>query len=85
MWKQSEAKVNAYWKITSIALANVEGPDGANCGVESEEKERCGDVDITKDDCLNEGCCWYTREFEGAPYCFGLYLYKWLFLWTDCI
>ena len=50
--------------------ADVAGPDGANCAVDSEEKEICGDIEITRNECVAKGCCWYTREFEGAPYCF---------------
>ena len=51
--------------------APVAGPENATCGMPSDEKVKCGGYGISRDECLDAGCCWYTREFDGAvPYCF---------------
>ena len=51
--------------------APIIGPDNATCEIPSDDKLKCGDYGISRDQCLSLDCCWYTREFEGAvPYCY---------------
>lgn len=40
------------------------------CTVPTAEKIDCGVLGASVNSCLADGCCWYTREFDGAPWCY---------------
>ena len=50
-------------------IAEPVGPEGAECSVPSADKQACDA--LYRDDCLAADCCWFTREFSGAPWCYS--------------
>ena len=52
-----------------LVAVSIVGPDGAECGVDIDDKVLCGY--LSSDDCVAEGCCYYPSSGPtGTPYCY---------------
>jgi len=42
-----------------------------SCEVSESSRQDCGYIGITKDQCVNKGCCWAESSTAGVPWCFN--------------
>ena len=73
-YRMNEIKEAALTKYCLLFVSAEPVPEGPQCAVSSSEKVGCDA--IYRDDCLDIGCCWYTREFTpGAPWCYSMNIF----------
>lgn len=53
-----------------IALALSSIANAASCRIDSSGRKECGFFGITREQCLERGCCWGENGASGVPWCY---------------
>ena len=68
---------NVPWCFRGVSVTTVKPaantvirPQTSQCRERPKSRKRCGQHDINREQCINEGCCWRVSRLYGVPSCY---------------
>lgn len=70
-WDESIRDVPwCFFGVGTTTATPVTQPPIAHCDVLYKSRKPCGQPDVTREECIKEGCCWQLSMLYGVPSCY---------------